>query len=104
MPRKFQIGVFMCCIAARAIIAGWPKNSFRCLLTSALTRFLLGRLRWRDRERQSRVCAPTFLIEIATVTARGLAGQPMKCGRERARLAEADIEPNRGVGQLTIRQ
>jgi hypothetical protein len=37
---------------------------------------------------------PTLLIEIATITARGLAGQPMKCGGERARLAEADIERN----------
>jgi hypothetical protein len=47
---------------------------------------------------------PTLLIEIATIMARGLAGQPMKCGGERARLAEADIERNRGDGQLTVRQ
>ena len=43
-------------------------------------------------------------IEIATIAARGLAGQPVKCGGERARLAEADIERNRGDRQLTIRQ
>ncbi len=47
---------------------------------------------------------PPSLIEIATITARGLAGQPMKCGAERARLAEADIKRNVGYGQLTIRQ
>jgi len=46
----------------------------------------------------------TLLIEIATITARGLAGHPMKCGGERARLAEADIKRNVGYGQLTIRQ
>ena len=46
----------------------------------------------------------TLLIEIATITARGLAGQPMKCGAERARLAEADIKCNFGYGRLTIRQ
>ena len=45
-----------------------------------------------------------ILIEIATITARGLAGQPMKCGGERARVAETDIERYRGDGQLTIRQ
>ena len=47
---------------------------------------------------------PNLLIEIATIMARGLAGQPVKCGGERARLAEADVERNRGDGQLTIRQ
>jgi len=50
-------------------------------------------------------CPPsTLLIEIATITARGLAGQPMKCGAERARFAKADIKRNLGYGQLTIRQ
>ena len=44
------------------------------------------------------------LVEIATITAWGLAGQPMECGRERARLAEADIKRNGGDGQLTLRQ
>src|SRR6202022_4358486 len=47
--------------------------------------------------------SPT-LIEIATITARGLACQPMKRGGEGARLAEADLERDRGDGQLTIRQ
>src|SRR5438445_3784950 len=46
----------------------------------------------------------TSSSEIATITARGLAGQPMKCGGERAGLAEADLERNRGDGPLTIRQ
>ncbi len=46
----------------------------------------------------------TRLVEIATITTRGLAGQPMKCGGERARLAEADIKRNGGDGQLTIGQ
>ena len=63
-------------------------------------------LRCRDRGSEAAVPRqpPTLLIEIATITARGLAGQPMKCGAERARLAEADIKRNVGYGQLTIRQ
>ena len=47
---------------------------------------------------------PTPLIEITTIAARGLTGHPVKCGGECARLGEADIERNRGDGQLTIRQ
>ena len=47
---------------------------------------------------------PIPLIEIATITARSLAGQLMKCGGERARVAEADIERNRRDRQLTICQ
>jgi hypothetical protein len=54
--------------------------------------------------KRSRVGLPTPLVEIATITARGLAGQPMKCGSERARLAEADIKRNGSDGQLMIRQ
>jgi hypothetical protein len=67
---------------------------------------LLGRLCCRDRgaKRQSRVRAPALLIEIATITARGLAGQPMKRGTEPARVAEANIERNRRDGQFAIRQ
>ena len=48
--------------------------------------------------------SPTFLIEIATIMARGLAGQLMKCGGERAGVAEADIERNPGDGQRAISQ
>ena len=44
------------------------------------------------------------LIEIATVMARGLAGQPVKCGGECARIAEADIERNTRDGQFPLRQ
>jgi hypothetical protein len=51
---------------------------------------------------------PDFLasssIEVATITARGLAGQPVKCGAERAGFGKADIERNRRDGQLTICQ
>src|SRR5258708_20743543 len=46
--------------------------------------------------------APTPLIEIAAITARGLAGQPMKRGTEPAGVAEANIERNRGDGQFAI--
>jgi hypothetical protein len=53
---------------------------------------------------EAAVPSPTPLVETATITARGLAGQSMKCGGECARLAEADIERNRCDGQLTIRQ
>jgi hypothetical protein len=75
-------------------------------LSGAFPRFLIGRLCCRDRgaKRQSRVRAPALLVEIATITARGLAGQPMKRGTEPARVAEADIEPNRRDGQFAIRQ
>jgi hypothetical protein len=57
------------------------------------------KLSWQTRARHS-----ISLIEIATVPGRGLAGQPMKCGAKRTRLAEADIERNRGDGQLPISQ
>src|SRR5258708_27017654 len=48
--------------------------------------------------------SPTSSSEIATIAARGLAGQPVKCGGERAGLAEADLERNRGDGLLSIPQ
>ena len=38
----------------------------------------------------------TSSIEIATITRRGLAGQPVKCGGEGAGIAEADIERDCG--------
>jgi hypothetical protein len=44
------------------------------------------------------------LTEIATVTARGLAGQPVKCSSECARIAEADITCDGRDGQFAIRQ
>ena len=47
---------------------------------------------------------PALLIEIATITGRGLAGQPMKRGTEPARVAEANIERNRRDGQFAICQ
>ena len=47
---------------------------------------------------------PDSLFEIATILARGLAGQPVKCGGERARIAEADSESNCRDGQFAIRQ
>jgi hypothetical protein len=47
---------------------------------------------------------PTSLIEVSTVIARGFAGQPVKSGGERARVAEANIECNSRDGQFAIRQ
>jgi hypothetical protein len=55
-------------------------------------------------ERSGSLAFAPRLIEIATITARGLAGQPVKRGTERARVAEADIERNRGDGQSAIGQ
>src|SRR3979490_2728017 len=48
--------------------------------------------------------SPASSIEAATIAARGLAGQPMKCGGKGGGLAKSNIERNRSDGQLTIRQ
>ena len=69
-------------------------------------RELTAPLRCCDRRSEAAVPRqpPTPLIEIAAITARGLAGQPMKRGTEPAGVAEANIERNRGDGQFAIRQ
>jgi hypothetical protein len=46
----------------------------------------------------------TPLVETATIAGWGLAGQPVKCGGECTRVAEADIQRNCGDGELIIRQ
>src|ERR1700676_25131 len=48
--------------------------------------------------------SPASSIEAATIAARGLAGQPMKCGGKGGGLAKSNLERNRSDGQLTIRQ
>jgi hypothetical protein len=90
-------------VELRAIAGGlrYRLALARELANSALTCFLIGPIRCRAREQK---CAAIPLVEIATITTRGLAGQPVKCGGERARLAEADVKRNGGDGQLTIRQ
>ena len=94
----------MCCIAANAIIAGWRKTPPDLLTGGARMRFLLGSAVAIGGEAAVSRPPPTPLIEIAAITARGLAGQPMKRGTEPAGVAEANIERNRGDGQFAIRQ
>src|SRR5258708_36860652 len=96
----------MCCIAASAVIAGWRKTPPKdCWPERAYA--LSARAAPLSRSGSEAAVPrplPTLLIEIATITARGLAGQPMKRGTEPARVAEADIERNRSDGLLAIRQ
>ena len=100
-PPVLSVPRFIRCFEKSARTANWPcSRGAKSVPTRSNTR-----QRRASRKRSgSPAPSPTSSSEIATITARGLAGQPMKCGGERAGLAEADLERNRGDGPLAIRQ